>query len=610
MSRESFYPYPPRPGVISKNPSFDAVAGYNTLTEEEITSVIEFEHQLYSSQLDKNSFPAAAAYQEMQTKNNLSIPQFESIWQKKINSTILGVSYFMTDNGRKAFQKATGVELQATSTEECLRQLSSVQISGLSSNVLGKLEDDSVGFEEKRLTQAFIEGGFDGKAVPEPQFLTIYKNPEDILEMARGYRQLKIYFNKTLSDLKSELNTDDPQTKNAKIILTTLYIRRLNNFIAETYVEAHMFAYQARLSGRSDFISLLENLEKTLPAFTQLPDKQTARFLERMDHYRYGVSVGEDGKFTWLSREAQSQANLADHDVEDTDVDRGIYADIEQSKLNSTKINGPTFGELLRQVLKEYDLLSKYTEWDRERETPAPDGKWQVIIDGQFKSLAVNDKQRIMKVPDKLVSLMRAITVGSHEITHVLQHNNKRLIGKLAILQQIGLDNVSEQTESGGIWQEREARQILKGKTDNSVSGTGYLKTLVAKIDGASFGDGVKQYYEDLLSKDPSKSPQEAATQAVNRTRRGYRYGGFEYARELKTLTNSQPLSYLEQELVYKNLAPKQRKLLFIAGISIENILRLSAMSLLNLDQMFIPEKKPWELMNKIIKDLISAEES
>ncbi len=610
MSRESFFPYPPRPGVGGENQAFNLVDPHDMLSEKAARSVIEFEHQLYSSQLDGVYFPTAVAYQEEQAESGQPLPQFESIWQKKVNSTTLGVSYFMTDKGRAALQKATGVELQAITTEDYLRQLSSLEISNLSSKILGKLEDESVGFEEESLTRAFIEGGFDEKAIPEPQFLAIYKSPEVILEKARGYRQLKIYISKALSDLMSGSNAEDPQTKSAKILLATLYRRRLNNFIANAYVEAYKFAHQARLSGRSDYRSLLDNLEERLPAFSQPPTVQVARFLVRMDHYRYGVSVGEEGKFTWLSHEAQSQANLADQEIDDSAVDRGMYADIEPDKLDSTEIESSTFGELLCEVLKEYNLLSEYSEWDSERQTPAPDGKWQVIVDGRFKSLAVGDQQRVMKVPDKPVSLMRAITVGSHEVTHVLQNHNKRLVGELAILERIGLDNVSEQTESGGIWQEREARQMLTGRTENTVSGTGYLKTLSAKAEGASFGKGVKLYYEYLLREDPTMSPEKAAAQAVNRARRAYRSGGFEYARDLPVLTNSQPLRYLEQELIYKNLTPERRKLLFIGGVSIANLLELSAAGLVNLDQMFIPEKKPWELMYPRVKNILTVDHS
>lgn len=604
MSRESFFPYPSRPGIGRENQSSNIIDRHNMPSERMVRSVIEFEHQLYSSQLDRVCFPAAIAYQEAQVKTGHPLPQFESIWQKKVNSTTLGVSYFMTNEGREAIYKATRVELQDTG--DCLSQLSGLDISNLSSETINKLEDESVGFEEEKLTRAFIQGGFDGKAIPEPQFLTIYKNPEVILEKARGYRQLKIYITKALGDLMSGSNQEDPQTKNAKLLLATLYRRRLNTLIANIYVEAYKFAYQAQMSGRRDYQNLLEELKGVLPAFSQPPTPQVARFLVRMDRYCYGVSVDKDRKFTWLSHEAQTQANLADQAINSGSVNRDVYADIEPAMLDNTEVEGSIFGEFLREVLKEYGLLSEYSEWSSERQTPAPDGKWQVIVNGIFKSLAVDDKQRIMQVPDKPASLMRVVTVGSHEITHVLQNHNKRLIGNLAILERIGLDNVTEQTESGGIWQEREARKRLTGKIENDVSGTGYLKVLRAKSEGMAFGKGVQLYFEDLVRRNPSMPYEIAAAQAVNRTRRAYRSGGFEYAYNMPLLTNSQPLRYLEQELIYKGLTPERRQLLFIGGVSIVNLLELSATGLIDLEKMFIPKKMPWELMHKRVKDILT----
>lgn len=607
MTRESFYPYPPRPGIACKEQSLSAINPHDMLSKEMARQVIDFENQLYNGQLD-NYIPSAASSQKAQAESVETLPRFESIWQKKANNTTLGVSYFMTDQGREALLKATDIELRATNEEDCLVELSALDIRNLSSEVIDKLGADSVGFEEEKLTKAFIEGGFDGAAIPEPQFLTIYKNPEVILEKAQGYRQLKIFLTKVLNDLNSESNQENPQTKSAKILLATLYRRRLNYFIAGTYVQAYQFAYQARMSGRSDYQDLVNQLEESLPAFSQLSASQTARFLVRMDRYRYGVSVDEDGKFTWLSQEARAEADLAGQEIDRNPVNRGIYADIDPTALDNTKVEGSVFGEFLSDVLREYGLLSKYSAWDSERQTPAPDGKWQVIVNKLFKSLAVDDKQRIMKVPDEPASLMRILSVGSHEITHVLQNHNKLLIGRLAIMERIGLDSISEQTESGGLWQEREARQRLTGQIDNDVSGTGYLKVLTAKAQGLPFGKGVRLYYEDLLRRNPTMAHEKAAAQAVNRTRRAYRSGGFEYARNLAVLTNSQSLRYLEQGLIYKSLTAEQLKLLFIGGVSTKNLLELSAVGLVDINQMYIPKKMPWEIMHKKAKGILTAE--
>jgi hypothetical protein len=60
----------------------------------------------------------------------------------------------------------------------------------------------------------------------------------------------------------------------------------------------------------------------------------------------------------------------------------------------------------------------------------------------------------------------------------------------------------------------------------------------------------------------------------------------------------------LEQGLIYKGLSPEQRRLLFVGGISIANMQRLSRTGLVDLDKIYIPSKTPWELMYPRIKEL------
>jgi hypothetical protein len=600
-----YYPYPPRPGIQQEDCSATEAESATILDPESLQTVIEFEHQLYAAQLDPARFPTADLYKQEQEDHGTPLQPLETIWQKKINSTTLGLSYFLTPDGREALESTTGHALRAETIEDVEKELSRLDISNVSSEVLRKLGGSSVGHEEALLTKAFLDSGFDADAVPRPHFLQVHKNPEVISEKAIGYRQLKAYISKALTDLRSGATEADPAAAEAEILLTRLYRRRLNDFIASTYVSAYKFAFQATRGEQDSQQALVTRLESALPAFnSSRGTAQIGDFLMRMDRYSHGVSIDEEGHFTWLSKEAKDLAGTAGQQPKSEPVDRDMYSDISPESLSETEVEGTVFGELLQGVLESYGLLSEHLEWDSEREGPAADGRWQVVVDESFKILAVDSKQRIMKVPAKKATLLRIVTVGSHELTHVIQHHNKVLLGNLAILGHIGLDDASEQTESGGIWQEKEARQVLTGKVDNDINGIGYLKALGGKDEGKPFGHLVKLGYDNLIDKNPALKPDKAAAQAVNRARRAYASGGFEYAQDLPVITNSRALSYLEQGLIYKGLSPEQRRLLFVGGISIANMQRLSRTGLVDLDKIYIPSKTPWELMYPRIKEL------
>jgi hypothetical protein len=605
--RTSFYPYPPRPGS-----NYETLGSLETpetprLNEAELESVLSFEHQLYDAALDPAEYPRAGVYCHQQEAEGVAIEPLEIVWKKKINVTGLGVGYFLTDEGREAYTNLVGDELEAMSADEAKQKLAAIRTRDTDSKALSKIEAASIGFEERQLTQRFIDNEWSGDNLPTPEIVSVYKKPEVLLQKVRGYRQLKTYISRAIQDVKLS-DADSSAVNDAKIQLAQAYRRRINGFLAAQYVEAYQFLHSHRLSGSTEHNDLIAEIESTLPAFsTQADDVRTVRFLQRMDRYRHGVSADADGNFTWLSPGARALAEQAEQPQEEVAVDRRIYEDIDLEALHNTTITPETFGTWLRDVLDEYELLSAYDEWDSEREEPAPDGQWQVIVDDKFKSLAVNDKQRVVKVPAKEVTLLFALSVGSHEITHVVQHDNKRRIANMAIMERIGLDNSSEQAESGGKWQERIARETVTGKKDQEISGTGYLKAMEIKDRGGSYGECVQAYYEDLRLCDPKQAPEKAAAQAVNRARRIFRSGGFEYAQDQAAVTNTRSLIYLEQQLIYESMSDEQRRLLFLGGVTVDSALQLAGSGIIDLDRIVIPKKMPWELMYPKIKVALEA---
>lgn len=580
------------------------------LEGEAIERVVAFEHQLFNLSLDPQQYSAAAAHKQTKEADGTPLETIEDVWKKKIVSYNFGANYFLTEAGREAWAEATGIELKAELPESIIEELSIADLSGIDSKALDKLEADSVGYEEKRLTEAFIKNGFRGENIPSPDILVAYKNPQMILEKARGYRGLKTYVKKAAADLQRVLDAADANGQagakpelEAKLLIANLYRQRLNKLLASSYVEAYKFLCQRRRSNSYIHQEITKDLHGELPGFYDTA-KFIAENLQMVDRYRHGASRDENGKYTWSSKQAAELAKEAEATKRQGDpVDRGVYGNIDMQELNEVEIDSEEYGEWLSYVLQEYGLLSEFTEWDSEREEPAPDDKWQVIVSDTFKHLSVTDNQKIVAVPAETRSLFSALTLANHEITHVLQKHNKRAIGQLAIMNAVGFDVASEQAESGAKWQEKAAHGILTGFADTRIAGTGYYEATRVKERGGSFGECVEVFFKDLQKRNPEESPETLAARAVNRIRRVFGNGGFEFAKDREIVTNTQPLSYLEQELIYSSLAEEQRRLLFIGGVTLSNLVKLSQNGLVDFRKITIPVKMPLDLLFQKVKE-------
>ncbi|HEU4966826.1 MAG TPA: hypothetical protein VFT53_05095 [Candidatus Saccharimonadales bacterium] len=603
--------YGPRPGTPGTIPEYFAIEQIQpVLGAERLKRVTEFESQLYNSQFTGAEFPQSEAYTkelEALEASGIALRPLEGVWRDKVNRASLGVSYFLTDTGRKALYDATGHRLTAETEDACTAELSMLDIRNVDSGALDILEGQSIEYEEQELTQAFIRSGFDGSAVRAPHIIRSYKNPEILAAKARDYQHLKAHYRCIAKELRV-LGDADPEVLRAKLFVVDLYRRRVNRSLDELYVGAYGLLSQHRNSGGARHREELTQLEEHLPGFdTTLSSEEIAGRLQRFDRHRHGVSRDQRGRLTWLSPEAEA---LVERDPgvagQNEAVDRGEFTDIPYEALAKATIKGETYGDWIASVLQSYGLLSASTEWFSEREGPAADDLWQAVVDGKFKSLAVSDKQRIVKIPEKSRSVAQALWLASHELTHALQHANKRSIARLAIQQVVGIDAVSDQVEAGALWQERVAREAITGYASQDTPGTGYYRALQVKARGGSYGECVQAYFEDLLRRNPKMEAPAAAGQAVNRARRIFRNGGLEYAQHTAHVTNTQVLSYLEQRLIYEALPEQQRPLLFIGSVSISSLVTMTHLGLVDVSKLVVPQRMPHQLLHDAAKEVLA----
>jgi hypothetical protein len=304
MDRSPYYPYPPRTGFnLVANAINPETAPAKLLSPEALQKVIDFEHQLYDTALDPVMFPSAEAYRLLKDAEGTPMLPIETVWEQRINSTELGINYFLTEAGRQSLLTAAHVGAP-DSPAECAQVLCGIDISKIDSKVLKALEDSSIGYEEAELMRVFTENSFDGANVPAPSIVTIHKNPEILVEKARGFRQLKTYYSRAKTDLMAGDNTE---SREAKVLIVDLYKKRLNTLLAEVYIDAYKLLAQHQIGDIGLHTEAIEQLTDILPAFfNRGDDDANAKFMQRIDRFRYGVGKDDQGKFSWLSPQAQT----------------------------------------------------------------------------------------------------------------------------------------------------------------------------------------------------------------------------------------------------------------------------------------------------------------
>jgi hypothetical protein len=240
-----------------------------------------------------------------------------------------------------------------------------------------------------------------------------------------------------------------------------------------------------------------------------------------------------------------------------------------------------------------------------DRPSSAADGKWQVVIRNDKTVLSINSVQKVIIVPGKSWNrtLDKAVVTLDHEMAHVIQAENRARI-KLAIFDNVGLDRSSSYKEGGAVIWESEAYQQFFGHERPTTSN--YHRAAAAILDGGSLRDAALAFFNNDRQRNPSNNLTKAAKEAVDRAMRFYRNSGI-YSFNTPHLTNSQPLSYLEQELVAESLkGTKYEPLLFIANLNLQAALELESMGLFDLSEIHKPSHRPSQLIESEIHQLLN----
>lgn len=535
-------------------------------------------------------------------------------------------NFFLTEYGKNELKKSLQVEeLELNSRSDVTEFISSLPKSQLEKlKALAKLSRNGENPEEDKFSSVQLEDEIDFSKLKEPTTVSVTHNPQVIVEQLTQYRVLKDYHRQ----LRRKLHGRTDPLSLAKLAVLEVHQRRLNELLAEMYGEARGLLKQDKYSGgflRARIVEQLRGIgagSKPLSQRTNPELQLDTRTFARIDRFLYGIG----GKLVFdkpISQDSEVYKTTYDYHVLDantvelanrsqskTSKNNYRFQSVDPSLFNSTKVQAKIWRNWARVVLDKYGILS--TDKSDNPTKIAADNKWRVLMKADKSHLRIDKKIKAIIVPEEksfsIGSLSRgAVALQNHEISHVIQQENKEKVG-LAITRRVGMDRSSMYAEAGAIACESQACEDFGlQRTVNPH----YLRAIQAKLAGGNAVNCAEAYYKSMIDKDPSKKGKIGALlTAISTPRRLFRKAR-NYIEKEPYLTNSQPLDYIEQELLAENLREAGlSRFLLVGGVNLQMLAKLHKFGLVDLKSFNFPTELPSQILSTKIERLLLSQKA
>ncbi|MBI4100937.1 hypothetical protein HY441_00495 [Candidatus Microgenomates bacterium] len=564
------------------------------LTTKQRLTILTFERLLYETKIDGEQFPHTREYIEAHGE----VPRLEEVWRIKTDTATFWPRFFMTEDGRGLLADELGENVTFTDEGAVKTWLASYPWQATDKEIFEKLAGRSNDYVQQSVVKQFERRKFRSvKGIDLPEPVVICRDPEQLLAKLRGLRILRSYYKAVGQDLKPPA---DSAERRAQQVLVDIYAHRVNELIAELAPEAFDVGQQLVRSDNGRLRPLAREIFRYLPV--SLVDKRRGKHIQMYDRFRNGANLVSQDDVNLVTVISQATAELGDNPVVEQSRRSCYFESIPTETLEAIKIKAPEFVEWAKQLLAAYGLLSSDPDESMDRNHRASDGKWQVVISDKRTALYLEPQRGMLEVPATMDrDIIKAAITLCHEIAHVVQHENKSRWLGLALTEQIGGDRYVVISEAGGIMWERAAKLWLFG-LDRPVRGH-YLQAVRAKLAGGSFLGCMKAYFDSSIRAEPRGKLKAKAKRAFSSTSRLFSYGG-KFV-EPGQLANSQPLNYLEQEVIARSLPSNQHNLLLLIGLSPQSLSQLQQAGLIRIDELinsiWVPEPKPWEILAPVL---------
>ena len=530
------------------------------------------------------------------------------------------MEYFLTQEGRENFEKNVGVALSETEdVNVIINEIFTHRdaLTNVSYDNVKKLEGLSVAYYDEQLLKKLNEtvddrGMIDVEDVKDPQGIDVLLTPE---KLAGKIAEL-IAFKNDVKKLQASLN-DNNSVDHAKKRIIELYRRKYNQMLSECYFDSSLIAEMIK---HVDDTVLTEEEKELLNM--QVGMNNVRKNLSRRDKFIHGASVDYvDGERVQISEMLRNYAEqvAAEHEKNDVEKNEKIIAfGYDPEKIFAKNVTSEDVAALVNELLDMYDLKSAYgpETYDAKRSGSAADGRWQFIAKDTYKSMSVNGKQKVIKSDTKNKDIYHTMTVAlGHEIGHVFQSINSTKI-PLRLFKKLKGDRSSVFAEGGAMMlQDHIAREIFG---TGALGHSHYVRAMITKIEGGSYLDCVKTFYESSMHAVQQKRDAEHMTEdqyaqlvreklqiAINRAKRLFRHS-INLDSSSTDLTKSKDTAYLEQVMLAKKMQERGlEKYLFFSGMNLTTLSTLLEMGLINAEDIHVPKDHVFTIWDRMKEQFI-----
>ncbi|MDB5161863.1 MAG: hypothetical protein JWM52_371 [Candidatus Saccharibacteria bacterium] len=460
-----------------------------------------------------------------------------------------------------------GPLLQLTTPQEVyswVAQAAQSNGDGIDAKILREIAKQTVAYYTDGMTETVLRDD-----EPSPLFtdhMSIVLDPEKTLRFARAEERAREY----LVELRKEYPVGSTGLDGAKRSFVDIYLKRINGIVAADIPVMEYLMDQSKLIGDQETYDAAEMVvPEGLHEAARTAEKRT-RLYKRLDYIKNGIGYDDDGHASAVDDEVIVEP------IKNFESDTPPLFSPEQRKiLEETMLTGDESMALFQAILSQSELLSSEdsSTWFPGRGKRAVDGLFQVVVNPTKEGFAVDGIEGVLMIPGKGSSLYQILTVAIHELEHINQAQADEKLSKIIKIGEVKGRRVSMLKETGANISQRKAEKELFG-TSKPVALT-YARAIQAFEKGESITDATKAFFKEKTETFPNMGAATAAKEAAGRVLRLILSGG----------TNSQPMSYAEENIMNEELAnasPEvRRRATMITTIDLDDQERLHRFGLL-----------------------------
>ncbi|HUS25996.1 MAG TPA: hypothetical protein VMY99_01450 [Nevskiaceae bacterium] len=535
------------------------------LTAEEERAARGFAHGLFEGYIDEGLYCGSPYNLEAITQTSV-LPTQQAFYP----------AYFKTDKGRQD-AAVLGIVPDAPLDELAYKLYEVATMHTVPTETRQDVATKSAKWFRQEMAEQLARDPADDANYIEPQEIKTNDNPQELLDKLADLQQYRMFYRAVFKSIKQESPSHLHEAKEA---LLRCYMRKLNNRLAFYYPDAIELSQQlAHGPQTAQTITFAQRLQEVLPIAARAFQKEQAQqaqslnagpddFIRRLDLVRNGAAWHNEQLLPVSHEVAALAARYTVHETARELAPEALFSSQEIARMDATVWAADDMERFNKAVLADRGQLSAYeTTWKQvdKRSGAAPDSKWQVVVHPHVKSLTVVGSKRVIKIPADFERPLTqigppsgALPVSAHEQTHALQNDFDQEMAQQIPLAKIKGARYLTMREMGGIDQERDIQAALgRVRPTNFHS----LEALQVKLAGGTMLQAMRAFYNSRVAGRQMSAKQlvSARMAAVKGTLRLYNRGGHD----------SQPLDYIEQELIMQALQPlpaQQRKAISIAG--------------------------------------------